>query len=48
MLLKTQYVFFDFNEPLFFFMMDYISIMLLLVFSGYYVSRFWVRLIGEK
>ncbi len=48
MLLKTQYVFFDFNEPLFFFMMDYISIMLLLVFSGYYVLRFWVRSIGEK
>lgn len=48
MLLKTQYVFFDFNEPLFFFMMDYISIMLLLVFSGYYVLRFLIRSIGEK
>ena len=36
MLLKTQYVFFDFSEPLLFFMTDYISIMFMGVFSGYY------------
>ena len=40
MFLKTQYVFFDFNEPLFFFVADYISIMLLFAFSGYYVLHF--------
>lgn len=39
MFLKTQYVFFDFSEPLFFFAADYISIMLLFVFVGYYLLR---------
>lgn len=36
MLLKTQYVFFDFSEPLLFFMTDYIAIMFMGFFSGYY------------
>ena len=35
MLLKTQYVFFNFSEPLFLFAMDYIAIMLLGIFVGY-------------
>ncbi len=37
MLLETQYVFFDFSEPLFFFIMDYIAIMLMSAFGGYYL-----------
>lgn len=36
MLLKTQYVFFDFSEPLLYFMADYIAIMFMGAFSGYY------------
>lgn len=37
MLLKTQYVFFNFSEPLFLFIMDYIAIMLMSAFGGYYL-----------
>lgn len=37
MLLKTQYVFFDFSESLFLFVMDYIAIMLMSAFGGYYL-----------
>ena len=37
MLLKNQFVFFDYNEPLFFFLLDYIAAMGLFVFIGYYL-----------
>lgn len=43
MFLKVQYAFFDFNEPLFFFVVDYISIMLLFAFAAYYLLRFIAR-----
>ncbi|MBO1701522.1 DUF4405 domain-containing protein [Eubacterium callanderi] len=43
MFLKIQYVFYDFNEPLFFFLVDYISIMLLFVFAAYYLLKFMAR-----
>ncbi len=43
MFLKIQYVFYDFNEPLFFFVVDYISIMLLFAFAAYYLLKFMVR-----
>lgn len=38
MLLKTRFVFFDFNETLASFLFDYISIMVLFVMVGYYIS----------
>lgn len=39
MLLKIQYVFFDFSEPMLLFMMDYIAILLMNAFAGYYFFR---------
>lgn len=38
MLLKSKFVFFDFEEPLILFFMDYIAIMGLFVFIGHYLS----------
>ena len=38
MLLKTQFVFFDFDEPLVFFILDYLAIMELFVCIGHYGS----------
>ncbi len=37
MLFKTQYVFFDFNEPLIYFFADYISVMILFASIGHMV-----------
>lgn len=39
MLLKTQFVFFDFEEPLILFLLDYIASMGLFVFVGHYLSE---------
>lgn len=39
MLLKNQFVFFDFEEPLVFFMADYIAVMGLFIFVGHYLSK---------
>ncbi len=36
MLLKTQFVFFDFKEPLLFFMLDYMAVMGLFIFIAHY------------
>ena len=47
MFLKTQFVFFDFEEPLIFFILDYIAIMGLFVFAGHYISAF-LRQAGRK
>lgn len=38
MLLKIQFVFFDFEEPLIVFLLDYMAIMGLFVFIGYYLT----------
>lgn len=38
MLLKSQFVFFDFGEPLFLFLLDYIAVLGLYVFIGHYLS----------
>ena len=35
MFLKVPFVFFDFNEPIIYFMLDYTAIMLLFAFAGY-------------
>lgn len=39
MFLKSQFVFFDFSEPLILFIIDYIAIMGLFVFTGYYAAK---------
>ena len=47
MVLKNQFVFFDFDEPLVLFMLDYIAVMGLFVFIGHYLSM-WVRQLSKK
>lgn len=43
MLLKTEFVFFDFSEPLVFFWADYLAIMALFAVLGYYTSQMLVK-----
>ena len=47
MLLKVHFVFFDYNEPLFFFLLDYIAVMSLFIFIGHYLAVF-LRQYGRK
>ncbi|MCD8366157.1 MAG: DUF4405 domain-containing protein [Clostridiales bacterium] len=37
--MQTQFVFFDFEEPLVFFFLDYLAVMGLFVFAGYYAGK---------
>lgn len=46
--LKTQFVFFDFEEPLIFFLLDYLSITGLFVFAGHYISLLLKRADKKK
>ena len=39
MFLKNQFVFFDFDEPLILFLLDYTAVMGLFVFIGYYIGQ---------
>lgn len=39
MLMRVHFVFFDYEEPVFFFLLDYMAAMGLFVFIGYYVSE---------
>lgn len=39
MFLRIQFVFFDFEEPLIFFLLDYVAAMGLFVFAGYYFAE---------
>ena len=43
MFLRIQFVFFDFEEPLFFFLLDYVAAMGLFVFAGHYFTEFLKR-----
>lgn len=43
MFLRIQFVFFDFGEPLFFFLLDYMTVMGLFVFIGHYFTEFLKR-----
>lgn len=47
MLLKVHFVFFDYDEPLFFFLLDYVAVMGLFLFIGHYLSVF-LRQHGRK
>ncbi len=46
--LRTQFVFFDFSEPLIFFFLDYLSIMGLFVWTGHYLSKGALSLQAKK
>ena len=39
LILKNLFAFYDFSEPVVFFLLDYLAVMGLFVFVGYYVSR---------
>ena len=39
MFLKIQFAFFDYNEPMFIFLLDYIAVMGLFVFVGHYIAQ---------
>ena len=43
MFLRIQFVFFDFEEPLIFFLLDYLAVMGLFVFIGHYFAEFLKR-----
>ncbi len=43
MLLRIQFVFFDFEEPLIFFLLDYVAVMGLFVFIGHYLAEILKR-----
>lgn len=47
MLLKVHFVFFDYDEPLFFFVLDYIAVMSLFIFVWHYLAGF-LRQHGRK
>lgn len=47
MLLKIQFAFFDFEEPLLLFMLDYLAVMGLFVAAGYYLTK-GIRQSGRK
>lgn len=40
MFLRNQYVFYDFSEPIVYFLLDYIAVMGLFVWFGYYIMKF--------
>ena len=47
MLFRNQFVFFDFEELLIFFYLDYIAVMALFIFIGNYICT-GLRIIGRK
>lgn len=47
MLLRVHFVFFDYDEPLFFFLLDYMAVMGLFIFIGHYLTGF-LRQHGKK
>lgn len=48
MCLYTQFVFFDFDEPIAFFLLDYVTIMLLFAGLGFVLMRLCRRMPGEN
>lgn len=42
-LLKNQFVFFDYQEPFFFFVLDYLTVMGLMIFIAYYLQKLCIR-----
>lgn len=48
MFFKTQFVFFDFDEPRIFFFIDYLSVMILFAWIGYYVKKLLHKIGGKN
>lgn len=48
MLLRTQFVFLDFNEPVLLFYLDYLAMMGTFIFLAYYASRFFRGMSGKN
>lgn len=48
MFLKNQFVFFDYEELLIFFLLDYIAVMGLFVFVGHYLSEGLVKMFNKR
>ncbi len=48
MFLKSQYVYFDFGEPLALFLLDYVAVMGMFVFIGHYLSAGAKRFVKQK
>ena len=48
MFLKNQFVFFDFEEPIILFLLDYIAVMGLFVIAGHYFHTIFKRLNGQN
>ena len=49
MLLKTQFVFFDFDEPIILFLLDYVAMIVLFAAIGYYLSKLLAKIgVNEK
>lgn len=47
MLLRIQFAFFDFEEPLIFFLLDYAAVMGLFIFIGHYLAKI-LKYCGRK
>lgn len=43
MILKNHFAFFDFTEPVIFFLLDYLAVMALFVFIGHYISKGFIN-----
>lgn len=48
MLMQVHFVFFDYEEPVIFFILDYMAAMGLFVWIGYYLSRGLIKLGAKK
>ena len=44
MLLKTQFVFFDYGEPIMFFLLDYAAMIVLFAATGYYLTKLLAKI----
>ena len=44
LLLRSHFVFYDYSEPVIFFLIDYLSVMVMLVLVGYYFTQGLKRL----
>ena len=47
LLLKTQFVFFNFDEPIILFLLDYAAMMVLFATLGYYLSKLLAKISGK-
>ena len=43
LLLRNQFVFFDFSQPLIYFLLDYVAVMALFAMAGYYSAKLLKR-----